>query len=335
MSYSYCSFTNLSEVNSKLTVSGDQLNNKQISRILNKVYSFEINLENQKRKAVVASILDKIEARLKYLEKTGKNQAITDIISQIRERWEIPNIDREALHRKFKRAVARAKVIGKGATIPGAKIMHEQYWIETITFQVEGKTVRFYGRKLYPHFLEWKASPDTRDFQTVMQEKINNMNARELREIKKIRLKFLTSSELKKHKANFSEGKIYANNQLLQDGEYMFVMDPKHKYFYVGQKKRGHFQHSSFLKGGAIGAAGVIQVKDGKVVGIRNHSGHYRPSRESLDPAIKLLKPVLKLKKGIKSSRKSHHVKPAKSPLWQKIHSFIVSVLNKIRFIKT
>lgn len=334
MGYISCSYSDLLIIKENLGKNAVQLNIKQLNQIVSEISSVRIPFENKKSKAVVASILDKLEARQNYLEKNSNTLISADTLSQLRERFEIPTIDKEALHNKFKRAVSRATVIGKGATLPGAKIMHEKYWIEAITFQIEGKTVRFYGRKLLPHFLSWKNSKETRDFQTFMQEKINHMDEQELHEIKKIRLKLLTSKELKKHEAKFIKGEIHVGNQRLHDGEYIFVTDPRQKHFYVGKKKSGYFQHSSFLKGGAIGSAGLIKISHGKVIGIRNHSGHYRPSKDSLDPALKLLKPALKLKKGITSYRKSRS-KPRKcAALWQRIHILIVSLLKKIKFIK-
>ncbi|GLT40565.1 hypothetical protein SLA2020_146880 [Shorea laevis] len=47
------------------------------------------------------------------------------------------------------------------------------------------------------------------------------------------------------------------------------------KTLYVGQKKKGTFQHSSFLAGGATIAAGRLVVEDGVLEAIWPHSGHY------------------------------------------------------------
>jgi hypothetical protein len=42
------------------------------------------------------------------------------------------------------------------------------------------------------------------------------------------------------------------------------VADPSYR-LYIGIKKRGSFQHSSFLRGGRIGAAGLIKIRHGKL----------------------------------------------------------------------
>ena len=46
---------------------------------------------------------------------------------------------------------------------------------------------------------------------------------------------------------------------------------------YVGIKQSGAFQHSSFLHGARIAAAGLIKIKDGQLRRLSPLSGHYRP----------------------------------------------------------
>jgi hypothetical protein len=45
----------------------------------------------------------------------------------------------------------------------------------------------------------------------------------------------------------------------------------------VGIKQSGAFQHSSFLHGARISAAGLIKIKDGQLRRLSPLSGHYRP----------------------------------------------------------
>lgn len=45
---------------------------------------------------------------------------------------------------------------------------------------------------------------------------------------------------------------------------------------YVGIKKTGGFQHSSFLYGARVTAAGLIKVDKGKLTSLSPLSGHYR-----------------------------------------------------------
>jgi hypothetical protein len=46
---------------------------------------------------------------------------------------------------------------------------------------------------------------------------------------------------------------------------------------YIGIKQSGAFQHSSFLHGARIAAAGLLKIKDGQLRRLSPLSGHYRP----------------------------------------------------------
>ncbi|QDS67923.1 hypothetical protein FKW77_008614 [Venturia effusa] len=69
-------------------------------------------------------------------------------------------------------------------------------------------------------------------------------------------------------------------NQLLQKSvrpnAWIFVADTSSR-LYLGIKQSGAFQHSSFLNGGRISAAGLMKIKDGQIRQISPLSGHYRP----------------------------------------------------------
>ncbi|KAM0929023.1 hypothetical protein ACQ4PT_001864 [Festuca glaucescens] len=58
---------------------------------------------------------------------------------------------------------------------------------------------------------------------------------------------------------------------------------------YLGPKKKGSFQHSSFLAGGAITAAGRLVVKDGILKAIWPYSGHYLPTEENFRDFVRYL----------------------------------------------
>ncbi|RDW87602.1 hypothetical protein BP5796_03296 [Coleophoma crateriformis] len=57
---------------------------------------------------------------------------------------------------------------------------------------------------------------------------------------------------------------------------WIFVADTSFR-LYVGIKQSGAFQHSSFLHGSRISAAGSIKIKDGRLSKLSPLSGHYRP----------------------------------------------------------
>ncbi|KAL9599679.1 MAG: hypothetical protein Q9219_003667 [cf. Caloplaca sp. 3 TL-2023] len=50
---------------------------------------------------------------------------------------------------------------------------------------------------------------------------------------------------------------------------------------YIGIKQSGAFQHSSFLHGARVSAAGLIKVKDGQLRYMQPRSGHYKPPASS------------------------------------------------------
>jgi hypothetical protein len=58
--------------------------------------------------------------------------------------------------------------------------------------------------------------------------------------------------------------------------KYIFVADISFN-LYIGIKQTGTFQHSSFLQGARILAAGVIQIENGQLRKLSPLSGHYRP----------------------------------------------------------
>jgi hypothetical protein len=69
-------------------------------------------------------------------------------------------------------------------------------------------------------------------------------------------------------------------NELLQrtvrPNSWIFVADTSFR-LYVGIKQSGSFQHSSFLHGSRISAAGLIKIKNGQLRRLSPLSGHYRP----------------------------------------------------------
>lgn len=61
---------------------------------------------------------------------------------------------------------------------------------------------------------------------------------------------------------------------------WIFVADTSFR-LYVGIKASGSFQHSSFLQGGRISAAGLIKIRNGRLSSLSPLSGHYRPPASS------------------------------------------------------
>lgn len=70
---------------------------------------------------------------------------------------------------------------------------------------------------------------------------------------------------------------------------WIFVADTNFR-LYVGIKASGAFQHSSFLQGSRISAAGLIKIKDGRLTSLSPLSGHYRPPASNFRAFIRSMK---------------------------------------------
>lgn len=70
---------------------------------------------------------------------------------------------------------------------------------------------------------------------------------------------------------------------------WIFVADTSFR-LYIGIKQSGAFQHSSFLHGARISAAGLIKVKNGQLRSLSPLSGHYRPPTSAFRGFVASLK---------------------------------------------
>ncbi|KAG8163386.1 hypothetical protein KVR01_006683 [Diaporthe batatas] len=70
---------------------------------------------------------------------------------------------------------------------------------------------------------------------------------------------------------------------------WIFVADTSFR-LYVGIKDSGAFQHSSFVQGSRISAAGLIKIKNGRLASLSPLSGHYRPPASNFRAFVRNLK---------------------------------------------
>ena len=70
---------------------------------------------------------------------------------------------------------------------------------------------------------------------------------------------------------------------------WIFVADTSFRLF-IGIKQSGAFQHSSFLRGARISAAGLIKIKRGQLRKLSPLSGHYAPPLRNFQQFVKSLK---------------------------------------------
>lgn len=76
--------------------------------------------------------------------------------------------------------------------------------------------------------------------------------------------------------------------ETIEGSKWIFVLSTSRN-LYVGQKKKGLFQHSSFLAGGATTAAGRLVAHGGVLEAIWPYSGHYLPTEENFREFITFL----------------------------------------------
>jgi hypothetical protein len=70
---------------------------------------------------------------------------------------------------------------------------------------------------------------------------------------------------------------------------WIFVADTSFR-LYIGIKQSGSFQHSSFLKGARVAAAGLIKIKRGQLRKLSPLSGHYAPPVHNFRMFVRQLK---------------------------------------------
>ncbi|KZV50508.1 calmodulin binding protein [Dorcoceras hygrometricum] len=92
-------------------------------------------------------------------------------------------------------------------------------------------------------------------------------------------IKYLGPKEREAYEVVLENGKlVYRQSGILVDtiegSKWIFVLSTT-RTLYVGQKKKGLFQHSSFLAGGAITTAGRLVADEGVLETIWPNSGHY------------------------------------------------------------
>ncbi|KAI9160359.1 hypothetical protein LWI28_007434 [Acer negundo] len=84
---------------------------------------------------------------------------------------------------------------------------------------------------------------------------------------------------MERGKLVYKQSRVFVDTP--KDSKWIFVLSTSRN-FYVGEKKRGLFQHSSFLSGAATIASGRLVAHNGILEAIWPYSGHYRPTEENL-----------------------------------------------------
>ncbi|KAJ3673834.1 hypothetical protein LUZ60_005826 [Juncus effusus] len=202
----------------------------------------------------------------------------------------------ESVVSKWSRARTRAAKVGKGLSKDeNAKKLALQHWLEAIDPRHR------YGHNLHYYYDCWLHCESKQPFfywLDVGEGKEVSLDKKCTRsKLQQQCIKYLGPKEREAYEVIVENGKlIYKQSRELIDSsegskndKWIFVLSTS-KSLYVGKKKKGKFQHSSFLAGGATSAAGRLIVENGILKAVWPHSGHYRPTEENFQEFMSFLK---------------------------------------------
>ncbi|PRQ27984.1 hypothetical protein RchiOBHm_Chr6g0311181 [Rosa chinensis] len=193
---------------------------------------------------------------------------------------------------KWTRARKRAAKLGKGlCKDEKAQKLALQHWLEAIDPRHR------YGHNLQFYYDVWTACKSTQPFfywLDVGDGKDTNVKKCPRPDLQRQCIKYLEPRERQAYEVIVEEGKLVQKQSgFLVDtdegSKWIFVLSTSRS-LYVGQKKKGVFQHSSFLSGGATTAAGRLVAHNGVLEAIWPYSGHYLPTADNFKEFISFLK---------------------------------------------
>ncbi|KAH6814383.1 calmodulin-binding family protein [Perilla frutescens var. frutescens] len=197
---------------------------------------------------------------------------------------------------RWSRARTRAAKVGKGLSQNSkAQKLALQHWLEAIDPRHR------YGHNLHFYYMKWLNSQSKEPFFYWLDigegKEVNLTEKCPRSKLQQQCIKYLGPMERKTYEVAVEEGKLlYKETGELLDtideptgSKWIFVLSTS-RTLYVGKKKKGSFQHSSFLAGGATLAAGRIVADKGVLKAVWPHSGHYRPTAENFEDFISFIK---------------------------------------------
>ncbi|KAF7836967.1 IQ domain-containing protein IQM2 [Senna tora] len=195
---------------------------------------------------------------------------------------------------RWSRARTRAAKVGKGLSKDNkAQKLALQHWLEAIDPRHR------YGHNLHFYYDKWLQCQSREPFfywLDIGEGKEVNLEKCPRSRLQLQCIKYLGPMERMAYEVVVEDGKFFykQSGELLHttgDGghtKWIFVLSTS-KILYVGKKKKGSFQHSSFLAGGATSAAGRLVMEYGVLKAVWPHSGHYRPTEENFKEFISFL----------------------------------------------
>lgn len=189
---------------------------------------------------------------------------------------------------RWARARTRAAKVGKGLSKDEkAQKLALQHWLEAIDPRHR------YGHNLHFYYDIWFESESTQPFfywLDVGDGKDVNVERCPRTNLQRQCIQYLGPKEREAYEVFVEKGKlVYKQSGLFvqsTEGSKMIFVLSTSRTLYVGQKKKGRFQHSSFLAGGATTAAGRLVAHEGVLEAIWPYSGHYHPTEENFQEFI-------------------------------------------------
>lgn len=184
---------------------------------------------------------------------------------------------------RWARARTRAAKVGKGLSKnEKAQKLALQHWLEAIDPRHR------YGHNLHMYYDLWFESESSQPFfywLDVGDGKEINLEKCPRPHMQRQCIKYLGPNERESYEVIVENGKlVFRQSGLLletvEGSKWIFVLSTSRN-LYVGQKKKGLFQHSSFMAGGATTAAGRLVAHGGVLEAIWPYSGHYLPTEEN------------------------------------------------------
>nr|GMC86159.1 IQ domain-containing protein IQM6-like [Ipomoea batatas] len=202
------------------------------------------------------------------------------------------DIDRpETAVSRWSRAMTKAAMVGKGLSKAGkARKLALQHWLEAIDPRHR------YGHNLQFYYAKWLQCDSRQAFfywLDIGEGREVNLERCPRPKLQQQCIKYLGPVEREPYEVKVVYGKFFYKHsgKLLDtregtdDTKWIFVLSVS-RVLYVGQKRKGTFQHSSFLAGGATLAAGRLVVEIGILKAVWPHSGHYLPTEENFEEFI-------------------------------------------------
>ncbi|KAF3621701.1 putative diacylglycerol O-acyltransferase 1-like [Capsicum annuum] len=192
---------------------------------------------------------------------------------------------------RWARARTRAAKVGKGLSKDEkAQKLALQHWLEAIDPRHR------YGHNLHFYYDIWFESESSQPFfywLDVGDGKEINLEKCPRTNLQHQCIKYLGPKERESYEVVIQDGKlVYKQSgdfvETVEGSKWIFVLSTT-RTLYVGKKKKGVFQHSSFLSGGATTAAGRLVAHGGVLKAIWPYSGHYHPTEENFREFISFL----------------------------------------------